>query len=418
VAAARRAIDWARLKELSPRFMLHVSHQNRGGTNVYIEDMVRRLAATGEEALILEANADNRGVATLRNLTLGTKSVYALPADTDTLIADLRACRVWHIHFHQIMGGAGWAALPAQLGCPYDVTVHDYAFFCPRIDLIDEAGRYRGEPDVAVCERCVSLNLPHPDLRDAYRDRGGTMTSWIALHRRLLTGARRVFTPSRDAASRMERHMPGLTYEAHFHPEPVRQIAIRRPASPALARVAVIGAIGTNKGSELLLGCAREALKQGQPIQFRLFGYADNDAALRRLANVHVTGAYKRADLPGLLAEHPCDAALFLGIWPETYCYALTDAYGVGLYPIALNFGAVGERIAGTQVGTLLPAGSSPAEINAAIIAAIARSGGWPEHAEIGEDCSDILADYYQLQPPDAVSELPPARSARRRNRS
>ncbi|HEU0219058.1 MAG TPA: glycosyltransferase, partial [Stellaceae bacterium] len=189
-------------------------------------------------------------------------------------------------------------------------------------------------------------------------------------------------------------------------------------ASPALARVAVIGAIGTNKGSELLLACAREALKQGQPIQFRLFGYADNDAALRRLANVHVTGEYKRADLPRLLAEHPCDAALFLGIWPETYCYALTDAYSAGLYPIALNFGAVGERIAATQVGTLLPAGSSPAEINAAIIEAIARSGDWPARVEIGEDCPDILADYYQLQPPDAVPELPPARSARRRNRS
>lgn len=401
-AAARRAIDWARLKELSPRFMLHVSHQNRGGTNVYVEDMVRRLAAIGEEALILEANADNRGFATIRNLTLGTKSVYALPADSEALIADLRACGVWHIHFHQIMGGAGWAALPARLGCLYDVTVHDYAFFCPRIDLIDEAGGYCGEPAVEVCERCVSLNLPHPDLRDAYRDRGGSMTAWLALHRRFLAGARRVFTPSRDTASRIARHMPRIAYQARLHPEPARRIAIRRPAAPTLARVAVIGAIGTNKGSELLLACAREALKLGQPIQFRLFGYAADDAALRRLANVHVTGEYRRADLPRLLAEHPCDAALFLGIWPETYCYALSDAYGVGLYPIALDFGAVGERVAAAEVGKLLPAGSSPAEINAAIIATIAGSAGWPASVEIGEDCSDILADYYELRPADA----------------
>ena len=176
-------------------------YQNRGGTNVYVEDMVRRLAATGEEALILEANADNRGFATIRNLTLGTKSVYGLPADKEALIADLRGCGVWHIHFHQIMGGAGWAALPAQLGCPYDVTVHDYAFFCPRIDLIDEAGRYCGEPNVEVCERCVSLNLPHPDLRDAYRDRGGTMTTWLGLHRRLVTGARLAYEARTGASS-------------------------------------------------------------------------------------------------------------------------------------------------------------------------------------------------------------------------
>ncbi|HWB49789.1 MAG TPA: glycosyltransferase [Stellaceae bacterium] len=418
VAAARRAIDWARLKQLSPHFMLHVSHQNGGGTNVHVEDMVRRLAALGEEALILEANADNRGFATVRNLTLGTKSVYALPADGDALVADLRGCGVWHIHFHQVMGGARWAALPAQLGCAYDVTAHDYSFFCPRIDLIDEAGRYCGEPAVEVCERCVSLNLPHPDLRGPYRDRGGTMAAWLGLHRRLLAGARRIFTPSADTAARMERHLPGIAYTARRHPEPVRRVAIRRPASAALARIAVIGAIGTNKGSELLVACAREALKQGLPIQFRLFGYAADDAALRRLANVHVSGEYRRADLPRLLAEHPCDAALFLGIWPETYCYALSDAYSVGLFPIALDFGAVGERIAASRVGALLPAGSTPAEINAAIIAAIARFPDWPESIEIGEESEDILADYYELRPPAADSPPATPRKARRRNRS
>ena len=419
VAAVRRAIDWARLKELSPRYMLHVSHQNGGGTRVHVDDMVRRLAATGEEALILEANADNRGFATIRNLTLGTKSVYALPADFDALIADLRGCGVWHIHFHQIMGGARWAALPAQLGCGYDVTVHDYSFFCPRIDLIDEAGRYCGEPAIDICERCISLNLPHPDLRAAYRERGDSMSAWLGLHRRLLTGARRVFTPSRDTAARMERHIPRVTYQPYYHPERVREVAIRPPASPALARVAVIGAIGTNKGSELLLACAREALKQGQPIQYRLFGYAADDAALRRLANVRVTGEYRRADLPRLLVENPCDAALFLGIWPETYCYALTDAYGVGLFPIALDFGAVGERITETGVGALLPAGSAPAAINAAIMAAIARSADWPASVTIGNDCADILADYYQLPPPpDAIEAPATVRSGRRRNRS
>ena len=294
-------------------------------------------------------------MATIRNLAIGTRSVYALPNDSDALIDDLRSCGVWHIHFHQIMGGARWAALPTQLGCSYDVTVHDYSFFCPRIDLIDEAGQYCGEPAVEVCERCVALNLPHADLRGAFRDRGGSMTAWLGLHRRLLSGARRVFTPSWDAASRMERHVSDIAYEARYHPEPKRRAGLRRPASTAVARVAVIGVIGTNKGSELLLACARDALKQGLPIQFRLFGYTADDAALRRLSNVHVTGEYRRAELPRLIAENPCDVALFLGIWPETYCYALTDAYELGLYPIALDFGAIGERIAASQVGTLLP---------------------------------------------------------------
>ena len=413
-ALARRAIDWARLKRLSPRFMLHVSHRNGGGTNVHVEDLVRRLTAKGHHALILEANSDDRGTATVRNLVLGTRSVYRLPGERDALIADLRAAGIWHAHFHQIMGGSAWARLPAQLDCAYDVTVHDYSSFCPRIDLIDEDGRYCGEPAVAVCERCVALNQPHPDLRVAFRDRGGNMAAWIGLHQRLLAGARRVFTPSRDTAERMARHIPDIDYAPRYHPEPRRRVAIRRPASKETARVAVIGALGINKGSELLLACARDALKRGSPIQYRLFGFAADNEPLRRLANVQVTGEYKREDLPRLLAANPCDVALFLGIWPETYCYALSDAYEMGLYPVALGFGAIGERIAASNVGTLLPRAATPTEINAAIIAEIARSRDWPANVEIGEDCEDVLADYYRLPPPKAALK----RSPRSRNRS
>jgi GT2 family glycosyltransferase len=414
VAAVRRAIDWARLSQLSERFMLHVSHRSGGGTNIHVEDMARRLAAQGEESLILDANADDRGVVTLRNLTLGTKSVYTLPGEAAALQRDLRSAGIWHIHFHQIMGGARWAALPAQLDCSYDVTAHDYSFFCPRIDLIDEAGEYCGEPAPEVCERCVALNLPHPDLREAFRQHGGNMTAWLGLHRRLLTGARRVFVPSRDTATRMERHFPDIAYTVRLHPEPARQVEIRRPVSDAVVRVAIVGAIGVNKGSARLLACARDALKQGLPIQFQLFGYAADEAALRRLRNVHITGEYRREDLPRLVAEHPCDLALFVGIWPETYCYALTDAYAVGLYPVSLDFGALGERIAASGVGTLLAPSSTPAEINAAIIAEAARSASWPANIEISEDYADLLVDYYGLEPPanniaDSIESPAPA---------
>ncbi len=418
VAPVRRAVDWARLKQLSSRFILFVSHRNGGGTTLHVEDMARRLAAQDHHVLILEANSDDRDTATIRNLALGTKSVYALSRESDSLIDDLRGCGVWHIHFHQIMGGARWASLPARLGCGYDVTVHDYAFFCPRIDLIDEAGQYCGEPAVDVCERCIALNLPHPDLRGAFRDRGGNMVGWLGLHRKLLGGARRVFAPSRDAAARVAHHVPGVACEPRYHPEASRRVAIRRPAASSVARVAVIGAIGINKGSELLLACARDALKRGLPIQYRLFGYTSDDTSLRRLGNVHMTGPYAREDLPRLIAEYPCDVALFLSIWPETYCYALSDAYGAGLYPLALDFGAVAERIAASKVGTLLPHASAPAEINAAILAEVGRSGQWPAAVEIGEDCANVLAEYYGLQPPGNSPARVVSRPTRRRNRS
>ena len=413
VAAARRAIDWARLQRLSGRFVLFVSHGYGGGIAVHVDDMAKRLAAAGCPVLILEANSDIGGSATIRNLALGTRSVYSLPREADALVADLRRCGIWHVHFHQIMGGAAWAHLPQQLGCPYDVTVHDYSYFCPRIDLIDETRQYCGEPAVTVCEGCIALNKPHPQMEAAYRARGG-VAEWLNLHRQLLAGARKVFTPSRDTAARMKRHMPQIDFVAHPHPEPALAVPLRRPGSSSAARVAIIGAIGPNKGCDLLVACARDALKQRLPLQFVVFGYTADDTPLRALSNVRLIGEYLRADLPRLVAENPCDLALFLSLWPETYCYALSDAYAAGLYPIALRFGALEERITAVKVGTLVPHASTPAQINAAILTEVARAADWPTTVKFGQDCDDILADYYKLPPPPASS---PGRS-RRRNTS
>jgi len=413
VAPARRTIDWARLKRLSTRYMLFVSHRYGGGIAVHVEDMARRLAAQDCHVLILEANSDRRGVVTIRNLALGTTSVYTLPREAELLVADLRDCGIWHIHFHQIMGGGRWTALPAELGCSYDVTVHDYSLFCPRIDLIDERRQYCGEPAVSVCERCIALNEPHKQLQDAFRELGG-MAQWLSLHRKLLAGARRVFAPSRDTAERMKKHMTGVEFAVRPHPEPARSVPIGRPASKSAARIAVIGAIGVNKGYDLLIACARDALKQDLPLVFYLFGYSEDDAPLRQLANLRLVGEYARADLPHLVAQNPCDIALLPSIWPETYCYALSDTYAMGLYPLALRFGALAERIAKCDVGTLLPLASTPAEINAAILAEVARSDDWPAAVRLGEEGGDVLADYYGLRTPSAAL----ARPAARRNRS
>ena len=414
-APARRAIDWARLRRLSARFMLFVSHQYGGGTAVHVDEMARRLAREDCHVLILEANNDSAGTATIRNLAIGTRSVYSLPGEADQLIADLRACGIWHIHFHQVMGGERWTRLPSELGCSYDVTVHDYSYFCPRIDLIDERRQYCGEPAVEICERCIALNQPHPQLQTAFRARGD-LDAWLRLHATLLSGARRVFAPSRDAAARMRRHMPGVEYTVRYHPETARSVAIRRPSSRDAARVAVIGAIGPNKGYDLLVGCARDALKRGLPIEFNLFGYAEDESPLRQLGNVRLLGEYVRADLPRLAAENPCDVALFLSIWPETFCYALSDAYALGLYPIALGFGALEERIAASKVGALLPPASTSAEINTAILAELAHADSWPETVSVGHESGDILADYYGLRPRAAGSRTSP-RAATNRNR-
>ena len=48
-----------------------------------------------------------------------------------------------------------------RVRAPYDVYVHDYAWFCPRITLTAEGDRYCGEPGGAPCAACVVGWLGH-----------------------------------------------------------------------------------------------------------------------------------------------------------------------------------------------------------------------------------------------------------------
>lgn len=74
------------------------------------------------------------------------------------LLRLLHAEGVGRIEFHQTAGHDQQVMdLPARLKCAYDVFVHDYIWFCPRISLMGWENRYCGEPDVATCEVCVAV---------------------------------------------------------------------------------------------------------------------------------------------------------------------------------------------------------------------------------------------------------------------
>ena len=100
------------------------------------------------------------------------------------------------------------------LKTPYDVYVHDYAWICPRVTLIDGSGRYCGEPAVSVCKICVKRN--GSNLREkisvpALRERSD---AW-------LRQARRVIAPSNDTAERLRQHFRGMDIEVRAHATPV-----------------------------------------------------------------------------------------------------------------------------------------------------------------------------------------------------
>ena len=241
------------------------------------------------------------------------------------------------------------------------MRVHDYALFCPRINLTGGDGRYCGEPDVAGCDACVA-------------DSGGAVEEVItpaglrARSAAELNAAARVVVPSGDAAARLARHFPGVRPIIAPH-EDDADLPPLRPLPAPPRRVGVLGAIGVHKGFDVLLACARDATRRDLPLDFTVLGHTHDDDRALATGRITVTGPYREADLPALIAETGVHLAFLPSVWPETWCYTLGEAFRAGLLPVMFEIGAPAERIRRTGRGVLLPLGLSAASINNALLA-------------------------------------------------
>lgn len=398
LAPARNRVSLRLLKQHAPRYLLFVLHGLGGGTKVAADDLAARLARDGEAVLELRSEAPDRWWLECHGLPY---AVRYRPEEFEALVQDLAALGVWHIHYHHTLQFP-WRIweLPERLGVAYDFTAHDYLPLCPRVNMIDESGQYCGEAQfsAANCTRCVRLNGLDPHIEASYAELGRDVGRWRAAHVDVLNKARRLFAPSEDTARRLAAHFPLTNLQVQPPLEPRR---ILRPAAwdEHTPTVAVIGAIGPHKGLEMLLRCVQSAEKEGLPLRFAILGFTADDAAFARYGNVTISGAYQREQLPRLIAASRASVALFLSPWPETFCFALSEAWENGLYPVALDIGAVAERIRQTGCGRLLPLNADARQINRTLLEVLQQGVGavW-RTATIGWEVSDTLQDYYGLE--------------------
>ncbi len=358
----RRRLDERRLSGFEGRFVLLVTLALPGGVDRFVAERCRDLRAQGLFPLLLRPAAGG----SLRRCELWTDAIevpnlrYDIPADLSALTAVLRAVGLDAIEIqHFLHLDARVIDAVRSLALPFDVFIHDYAWICPRVTLIDGSGRYCGEPAVSVCQRCVrrhGSNLGERISVPALRARS----------ERWLRAARRVIAPSADTAARLRRYFSDLNVEVQPHAAPVPAPA--PPSAPATAgkaiRVALIGAIGEHKGYRVLLDCARDAHTRRLPIEFIVIGYTQDDAPLLKTGKVFITGRYGEAEVVHLLRREQPEIAWLPSVGPETWSYTLDYALAAGLPVLAFDLGAIAERLRAVAGGVLLPLSLDARRIN------------------------------------------------------
>ena len=152
--------------------------------------------------------------------------------------------------------------------------------------------------------------------------------------------------------------------------------------------IAVIGAMGKHKGLDHLLELASQ-LPAGQGVV--LLGYADGELGPGWLAQgrVWVHGAFEPAQLPELVASYGSELAFFPKGQPESYCYALSDAWLAGLPAVAPDSGAIGERMRAHGGGTLYDPEASPADV---ALAMSNRLDAPPDHANVARAVQSLTS--------------------------
>lgn len=229
--------------------------------------------------------------------------------------------------------------------------------------MIDDTGIHCVEPDANGCTACVARN-GSPAGHDV------DVALWRARSARLLEGARRVFVPSDDAATRLGRYFDDVAWRVRPHREEPwagRSLAAERHGGAT--RVAVVGAIGYHKGSQILLACARDAAERKLPLTFAVIGFSDCNDELLDTGRVEISGAYEEDDLASLIEQARCQIAFLPAVWPETYSYTLSHVVRSQLHPVVFDLGAPADRVRAMGFGDVWPLDLAPGAINDRLLA-------------------------------------------------
>ncbi|MBV8573820.1 MAG: glycosyltransferase, partial [Acetobacteraceae bacterium] len=213
LAETRRKLDrerWRETRRPSAPAVILITHDSGGGVERAISAQCAALRGEGLRPVVLRPASLKAAKAV--SVSGGEDECFpnlrfALPDELPALLRFLKSERPVGIAVHHLLGhDPSVVQVCGQLGVPYDIHLHDYAWFCPRISLCGAERRYCGEPEPTECESCVA-------------DAGSVTEETIsvaALRQRsaaLLQGARRVIAPSFDCAARIARHFPSVRPE-------------------------------------------------------------------------------------------------------------------------------------------------------------------------------------------------------------
>ena len=313
--------------------VLHISHSLGGGVKQHIEELEEYYGPQVANLLLIPSQNGMKISIRLGASPNADSLTFSVSTQYVDMLELLKTIDISAVHYHHTIGlDRRLLNLSTDLGALRLITVHDYYWLFGNPTLTDEAGKYPGYYS-------EQLNNPLHSI-----PKGITIKAWQEQHRSFIEEAECVIFPSNSTK---------VIFENVYHPAksviaPHIEPYLKVNALPANFEqknhytIGVLGALGKEKGADLLEQLALEAKEGGLNFTFKLIGYA-----YKPLKTIKNTGPYEAKELKYLIKEHKLDILLFTAQWPETYSYTLSNALDSGLPIFAPNIGAFPERLSG-----------------------------------------------------------------------
>lgn len=356
-------------------FLVHdfrdLSEKNLGGTTLHIYDLIANLRKKYNIHIVFpylhdgncyvksyfeeETYTHNLGqYKKYTNFELYNKS---FKNDMDKIV---KLLHIDLIHIHHLKGlYLDIFDVAKENGIPVIYTLHDFYCICPTIQLLDENNKYCGLLEKKDCKKCICQKFGvNTDV----------IKVWQNEFYKRLNECNKIIVPSENTKVEILNSYKDLNIDVIEHGFDVynKNIDINENKNNTF-NIAFIGGINDHKGLKYLEGLLSKI--QNTDIVIHLFGTVSKEQYNCNKKNYVYHGVYDRADISELLIKNNIKLACMLQIWPETYSYILTESIASKVPVIALDIGAVADRVKKIDAGYIMDINSSVDDVYNKIVA-------------------------------------------------
>ncbi len=223
------------------------------------------------------------------------------------------------------------------------ISVHDLYPICPTINMLYKMEKFCDTEKEKKCAEC---------LKNKIGIRNDIIKLWRKQWNSFFSVFDNIIVPSENTKNLLKKYYNKYNFKVIEHGIDLKKQEAIKKNDVKEINIAFVGVAAKHKGANIFLEMINSSKKNN--FRFHLFGTSEVEALKKNKKNYIYHGYYKREELSKLLKENKIDIVCSLSICPETYSYTLTEIIASGVPVLALDIGAIAERIRENNFGWII----------------------------------------------------------------